>query len=202
MGRSEVLGTLLLRGAQSQFEAYLTDSARLSGTLPLAPAQSQMPTVAPSGCGESGHEAGVSPTGSRHGRGGGLADERSPGSGAGPFAALVGTRECLGRGLAARRAGATFRLRPGGLGPTVRSQCELGVTSLGLGRASSGQRAATSACRRDPGAGGDEVFGAGGAWQPGRLSADGRGVCAAQVDEPASRAGVCRLARSFAPDPA
>src|SRR2546430_4974940 len=36
------LGTLLLRGAQSQFEAYLTDSARLSGTLPLAPAQSQM----------------------------------------------------------------------------------------------------------------------------------------------------------------
>src|SRR5437773_10346115 len=49
--------------AQSQFEAYLTDSARLSGTLPLAPAQSQMPTVAPSGCGESGHEAGVSPTG-------------------------------------------------------------------------------------------------------------------------------------------
>ena len=58
-----VLGTLLLRGAQSQFEAYLTDSARLSGTLPPAPAQSQMPTVAPSGCGEPGHEAGVSPTG-------------------------------------------------------------------------------------------------------------------------------------------
>src|SRR2546429_9351358 len=96
----------------------------------------------------------------------------------------------------------SFRLRPGGLGPTVRSQCELGVTSLGLGRASSGQRTATSACRRDPGAGGDEVFGAGGAWQPGRLSADGRGVCAAQVHEPASRAVVCRLARSFAPDPA
>ena len=58
-----VLGTVLLRGAQSQFAAYLTDSARLSGTLPPIPAQSQMPAVAPSGCGEPGHETGVSPTG-------------------------------------------------------------------------------------------------------------------------------------------
>jgi hypothetical protein len=53
----------VLRDAQSQFEAYLTDSARLSGTLPPARAQSQMPAVAPSGCGEPGHEDGVSPTG-------------------------------------------------------------------------------------------------------------------------------------------
>ena len=53
-----VLGTVLLRDAQSQFEAYLTDSARLSGTLPPSPGQSQRPPVAP-----SGHEAGVSPTG-------------------------------------------------------------------------------------------------------------------------------------------
>src|SRR5437016_11787690 len=58
-----ILGTVLLRGAQSQFAAYLTDSARLSGTLPPIPAQSQMPAVAPSGCGEPGHETGVSPTG-------------------------------------------------------------------------------------------------------------------------------------------
>jgi hypothetical protein len=58
-----VLSTVLLRGAQSQFEAYLTDSARLSGTLPPSPAQSQIQPVAPSGCGEPGHEAGVSPTG-------------------------------------------------------------------------------------------------------------------------------------------
>jgi hypothetical protein len=58
-----VLGTVLLRGSQSQFQAYLTDSARLSGTLPRAPTQSQMPAVAPSGCGEPGHEDGVSPTG-------------------------------------------------------------------------------------------------------------------------------------------
>src|ERR1700741_963587 len=53
-----VLGTVLLRGAQSQFEAYLTDSKRFSGTLPPSPEQSQRPPVA-----SSGHEAGVSPTG-------------------------------------------------------------------------------------------------------------------------------------------
>jgi len=58
-----VLSTVLLRGAQSQFEAYLTDWARVSGTLPHSPEQSQMPAVAPSGCGDSEHEAGVSPTG-------------------------------------------------------------------------------------------------------------------------------------------
>src|SRR6201998_4995391 len=53
-----VLGTVLLRGAQSQVECYLTDSAGLSGTLPPSPGQSLRPPVAP-----SGHEAGVSPTG-------------------------------------------------------------------------------------------------------------------------------------------
>ena len=58
-----VLGTVLLRGAQSQFEAYLADSSRLSGTLPPCPAQSQIQPVAPSGCEDRGHEAGVSPTG-------------------------------------------------------------------------------------------------------------------------------------------
>jgi hypothetical protein len=44
-----VLGTVLLRGAQSQFEAYLTDSARLFGTLASPSAQSQIPPVTPSG---------------------------------------------------------------------------------------------------------------------------------------------------------
>lgn len=58
-----VLGTVLLRGAQSQFEAYLTDSARVPGTLPLSPEQSQRTPVAPSGRGDPGYEAGVSPTG-------------------------------------------------------------------------------------------------------------------------------------------
>src|SRR6201981_2730770 len=47
-----VLGTVLLRGAQCQFEAYLTDSASLSATLPPPAPQSQIRPVAPSGCGE------------------------------------------------------------------------------------------------------------------------------------------------------
>jgi|SRR6516162_4080370 hypothetical protein len=47
-----VLGTVLSRGAQSQFEAYLTDSARVSDTLPPSAAQSQIRPVAPSGCGD------------------------------------------------------------------------------------------------------------------------------------------------------
>ena len=46
------LGTVLLRDAQSQFEAYLTDSARVSDTLPPSAAQSQIRPVAPSGCGD------------------------------------------------------------------------------------------------------------------------------------------------------
>jgi hypothetical protein len=58
-----VLGTVLWRGAQSQFETYLADSSRLSGTLPPSSAQSPIRPVAPSGCGDPGHEAGVSPTG-------------------------------------------------------------------------------------------------------------------------------------------
>src|SRR5208283_1134247 len=56
----------------------------------------------------------------RHGRGRDLATERDPGAGGGSIAALVGTRECLGRRLAARRAGATFRLWTGRTGPPVR----------------------------------------------------------------------------------
>jgi hypothetical protein len=50
-------------------------------------------------------------------------------------------------------------------------------------------------------AGGDEVFGAGGAWQPGRLPTDSGGFRAAQVHQPASRAAVRRLARGVASDP-
>jgi hypothetical protein len=47
-----VLGTVLWRGVQSQFEAYLTDSSRFSGTLPPSAAQSQIRPVAPCGCGD------------------------------------------------------------------------------------------------------------------------------------------------------
>src|SRR5215813_13023881 len=47
-----VLGKVLLSSAQSQFEAYLTDSARLSYTLPPSSAQSQIDSVAAFGPGE------------------------------------------------------------------------------------------------------------------------------------------------------
>ena len=46
-----VFGKLLLHGAQSQFEAYLTDLPRLPDTLPSAVVQSQMPPVATFGSG-------------------------------------------------------------------------------------------------------------------------------------------------------
>ena len=41
-----LLGGLLVRHAQSQFEAYLVDSSRLAGTLPPSSAQSQIPSIA------------------------------------------------------------------------------------------------------------------------------------------------------------
>ena len=58
-----VLGKVLLSGAQSQFEAYLTDSARLSDTLPPSSMQSQSGSVAAFGGGDEAHETGISPTG-------------------------------------------------------------------------------------------------------------------------------------------
>jgi hypothetical protein len=59
-----VLGVLLLRGTQSQFQAYLTDLPGLANTLTPAPAQSQMGPVPESKLGTARNEAGVSPTGS------------------------------------------------------------------------------------------------------------------------------------------
>jgi hypothetical protein len=57
-----VLSTVLLRDAQFQFEVYLTDSARLSGTLPPARRNPRCRLWHRPGCLEPGHEAGVSPT--------------------------------------------------------------------------------------------------------------------------------------------
>lgn len=102
--------------------------------------------------------------------------------------------------MAAGGVGATFRLPLGGTCPTVRSQCELGVTSPGVSGTDSGKRATTSARRRDRDAGGHEVPGAGGAFQPGGLSRAGGCPSPAQVDEPASWAVVCRLATGLSPD--
>ena len=58
-----VLGALLLRAAQSQFEAYVIDTARPADTLTPESPQSQIRPVAESmRVGMKGHEAGVSPT--------------------------------------------------------------------------------------------------------------------------------------------
>lgn len=59
-----VMGALLLRNAQSQFRAYLTDLPRLADTLPPASAQSQIAPVGESlQLGTAENEARVSPTG-------------------------------------------------------------------------------------------------------------------------------------------
>ena len=59
-----ILGTVLLRAAQSQFEGYVADPARLSDTLPPRAVQSQMRSVRESvRVGMTGNEAGISSTG-------------------------------------------------------------------------------------------------------------------------------------------
>ena len=59
-----VLGKVLLRAAQSQFEAYVADATRLPDTLASESAQSQIRPVAKSvRVGMKSNEAGVSPTG-------------------------------------------------------------------------------------------------------------------------------------------
>src|SRR6058998_1321670 len=56
-----ILGAVLLRAAQSQFEGYVADPARLSDTLPPRAVQSQMRSVRESvRVGMTGNEAGIS----------------------------------------------------------------------------------------------------------------------------------------------
>ena len=59
------LGVVLLQSAQSQFEAYIADSKGPADTLPPSAAQSQIRPVRESvRVGVTGHEAGISSTGS------------------------------------------------------------------------------------------------------------------------------------------
>ena len=59
-----IMGTLLLRSAQSQFSAYVIEDARLPSTLPSESAQSHMRPIREWVGVETKHdEAGVSPTG-------------------------------------------------------------------------------------------------------------------------------------------
>jgi hypothetical protein len=59
-----IMGAVLLRSAQSQFRAYLTEDSRLADTLPLESTQSQMRPVREwVAVEEKPNEVGVSPTG-------------------------------------------------------------------------------------------------------------------------------------------
>ena len=141
-------------------------------------------------------------TAARHRRSGCLADDGSRGSGAEPLLALVEAGERFGGRLVVGRAPATLRSQPGAVGAPVRSQCELGFPSPRLGGGAAAKCAATSTQRPDLGAGGDEVFVAGGAFQSAGLPANGRRLRPRQVHHATSRAVIHRLAPGVAPDPA
>src|SRR5579862_3410452 len=102
-----------------------------------------------------------------------MADERGCGSAAGPFAALVRTRDRAGSGLAAGRVRAALWLQPGRVVAPVRSQCELGISAAGAGGGFARSDPTAGPRGQNPGAGGVEVSGAGGTPKPGRLPADG-----------------------------
>jgi hypothetical protein len=129
-----------------------------------------------------------------------MADERSRGRTAGPLATPIRTRDRAGGGLAAGPDGAAFRLQPGGTGAAVRSQRELGVAAAGAGGAAARGDPAASAGRKDRGAGGDEVSGAGGAPEPGGLPAHGSRFRGASLRYTRSWATVWRLAPGIGRD--
>jgi hypothetical protein len=144
----------------------------------------------------------VTATGARHRRSGRLADDGSRGFGAEPLLPLVATGECFGGRLVVSRSPATLRLQPAGVGEPVRSQCELGLPSPGLGGGAAAKCATTSTQRRDLGAGGDEVSVAGGWFESRGVPTDGHRLHPLPVHDSAGRAVVRRLAQGIAPDPA
>src|SRR6185312_9540227 len=81
---------------------------------------------------------GAPATGPGHCGSGGLAHERGRSFTARPLAAAVGTGDRSGTGVAAGGVGAALRIRTGGTGAPVRSECELGVAPTGAGRTATG----------------------------------------------------------------
>jgi hypothetical protein len=134
-------------------------------------------------------------TGAGHDRSGGLAHERSRGFTPGPLAAPAGTGDRAGTRVAAGGVRAAIRIRTGGAGASIRSERELGVAPTGAGRAAARGDPTASAGGQDLRARRDEVSGAGGPHQPGRLRADGRGLRTASLRIATSRAAICRLAQ-------
>jgi len=140
-------------------------------------------------------------TGPRHGGSAAVANERSRSAPAGWFAALGGTPERAGARLVTGRDGAAFRLWARRAGAAVRSQRELGVAACGVSGTAAGDNSAARAGGQSLGTDSDEVSGAGGTHEPGRLPANGRGLRATPLRHAGSRATLCRLAGRFAVGP-
>ena len=96
---------------------------------------------------------------------------------------------------------ATLWLWAGGVGAAVGPQRELGGGAIGAGRVVARKYPAANTGRKSGCATGDEVSGADGASQPGRLRTDGGGVRAAALQHAASRTTLCRLAGGLACGP-
>jgi uncharacterized ParB-like nuclease family protein len=120
---------------------------------------------------------------------------------AGPLAAVIRTRDGAGGGLAVGGVGAALRLRTGGVGAPVRSQRELGIAAAGTGGGFAGSHPAAGARGQNPGAGGAEVSGAGGAPKSGRLPTDGGDLRPAPLRYARGRPTVCRVAQGLAGNP-
>src|SRR6266852_5237791 len=113
-------------------------------------------------------------------------DERSRSSSTGAVVALQSTGKRARTGLAVGGDGTRFRLFAGGVGATLGPQRELGVTTLGIGGVVAGNHPAASAGRKAGRASGDEVSGADGTDQSGRVRAHGGGIGAAALQHAGS----------------
>jgi hypothetical protein len=143
-----------------------------------------------------GHKriAGAGTTGPGHGGSHGLGDARSRSPAAVAVAAVQPTGKRVGTRLAVGRDGATLRLWAGRTGAPLRPQHQLGIAPAGAGGITAGSDPTASARRQDRGAGGDEVSGAGGPRQRGRLHAHGRRFRRTPLRHAASRATLYGLA--------
>ncbi len=97
--------------------------------------------------------------------------------------------------------GAAFWLLAGGARAPLRPQHELGIAADGAGGVVAGSDPAARARRKDRGAGGDEVSGAGGPRGGGTLRTDGRRFHRAPLRYAAGRATLCGLAHRLARGP-
>jgi hypothetical protein len=134
-------------------------------------------------------------TGPRHRRGHRLADERSRSSAVIEVAAIQPAGKRARTGLAAVGDGAELRLLAGRTGTPFRPQHELGIAATGARRIIARSSPAACTRRKSQRPDRDEVSGAGGARQRGRLRADGERIREAPLRYLAGGATLHRLAR-------